>query len=131
MPSTLQEISWSPSPRRMGLDFVPPLSTCVPPSFKSLIKMTQSPSASALPWASLTTRAVSDVAGGASRGHSWPQVTHSHLFGNSNTSVISHIGQAGLLIKRQDGRFSRRETSAYADTVKCKNEMNCVTKQCC
>lgn len=56
MPSTLQEISWSPSSRRMGLDLVLPLRTWEPLSFRSLIRMTQSPSARMLPWASLTTR---------------------------------------------------------------------------
>jgi uncharacterized protein YndB with AHSA1/START domain len=49
MLSTLQEISWSPSTRRMALDFEPPLSTSVPLSFKSLMRMTQSPSARTLP----------------------------------------------------------------------------------
>ena len=48
MPSTLQSISWSPSTRRMGLDLVPPLSTCEPPSLRSLMRMTQLPSARTL-----------------------------------------------------------------------------------
>ena len=63
-----------------------------PPSFKSLIRMTQSPSASTLPWASFTTRAFS---GSGAFSHSCPHVTHSQRSACSSTSVISHIGQAG------------------------------------
>ena len=49
-PSILQEISWSPATRRMGFDFVPPLRDCDEPfKGRSLIKVTQSPSASTLP----------------------------------------------------------------------------------
>src|SRR5882757_3024965 len=97
----------------MGLDFVPPFSTWLPPpSFRSLIKTTQSPSASTLPWASLTTRGASGASGSASRGHSWPQVTHSNLSGNSRTSVISHIGQGGLLMNGQDNLIPCHDSSA-------------------
>src|SRR6478735_6540291 len=69
MLSTLQEISWSPSTRRMGFDFEPPLSTCEPPSFKSLIRITQSPSVRMFPCASLTTRGLEEASGAARRSH--------------------------------------------------------------
>jgi len=70
---------------------------------KSLIMATMSPSTSTLPYASLTTRSASGASAAASSGHSWPQVMHSYLSAWAATSFISHMGQAGWLIKRGGG----------------------------
>lgn len=67
MPSTLQSMSWSPSTRRMPFTLVPTFTTEDEPlTLRSLITVTVSPSASALPLASRTTGASSSASGAAS-----------------------------------------------------------------
>ena len=80
----------------MFFAFEPAFRTCEPPSFRSLIVVMLSPSASTLPWASLTTRGPS---GASSLGHSWPQVAHSQWSGCESTSSRVQTGQAGAFMR--------------------------------
>jgi len=47
------------------------------------------------------------------RSHSWPQVTHSQRSGWSSTSVISHIGQAGFVMKSQNNSVPQQNSTAH------------------
>ncbi len=58
-------------------------------------------------WVSLMTHGVSSVTSRSPRDHR----QRSHLSGNSSSSVITHIWQAGLLMNKQDSLISRHDSS--------------------
>ena len=77
MPSTLQEISWSPSTRRIGLDFDPPLSTCRAAEFQVL---DQDDAVAVGEHVAVGVLDDARAGGGFGRGGALPLVTARHAF---------------------------------------------------
>ncbi len=94
IPFILHEISWSPSWRLIGFDFVPLFRMSDDPlSLRSLIIWTVSPFSRVFPYASFTILSSGVSASGmSSLCHSWPQVIHSWM---ESWVIVSSMVQSG------------------------------------